>query len=415
MSEYTFTIAPKLAKAQFFTTTALYRCLWGGRGSGKTRTIAEACLLWGMYFHSIGLHGQIVCAREFLNSLEDSSLAELKAVIEEKSELAAFWDVGANYIRSKDRKIYFTFIGLNQNLNSIKSRARILLVWVDEAETVSELAWMKLIPTVRYYDEQWTAEIWVSFNPESPESATYKRFVAEAADDPDFISIKMNYTDNPWFGGKMEKDRLRDLKNNPTDYAWIWEGEFRTISDAQVFAGKFDTEEFEPGRLWDGPYFGLDFGFAQDPTAAVECWVYDRNLYIRREAGRVGLELDDYAAFFKDRMPAMERHAVRADSARPENISYLSRHGIPQIKSVRKWAGSVEDGVAFIKAFNRVIVHPECSEVLREFRLYSYKVDRLSGDIMPKIVDANNHYIDAIRYAIEPLIGGSSEQVFGVL
>ena len=82
---------------------------------------------------------------------------------------------------------------------------------------------------------------------------------------------------------------------------------------------------------------------------------------------------------------------------------------------MKKWAGSVEDGVAFIKSLDRVIIHPDCPETAREFRLYSYKRDRLSGDVMPKIVDANNHYIDALRYALQPMIGGASETVFGVL
>ena len=114
-------------------------------------------------------------------------------------------------------------------------------------------------------------------------------------------------------------------------------------------------------------------------------------------------------------MPEMAQHTVRADSARPESISYLQRHGIPAITGVKKWAGSVEDGVAFIKSLEHVIIHSDCPETAREFRLYSYKQDRLSGDIMPKIVDANNHYIDALRYALQPLIGGHGEAIFGVL
>ena len=74
------------------------------------------------------------------------------------------------------------------------------------------------------------------------------------------------------------------------------------------------------------------------------------------------------------------------------------------MSGVKKWAGSVADGVEHIKSYERVVIHPDCTEVAREFRLYSYKVDRLSGEIRPIIVDANNHYIDAIRYALGPMI-----------
>jgi phage terminase large subunit len=118
----------------------------------------------------------------------------------------------------------------------------------------------------------------------------------------------------------------------------------------------------------------------------------------------VGLEIDDTAAFINGRIAGFDRHVARADSARPETISYMKRHGMPRIEAVKKWQGSVEDGVEFIKSFERVYIHPDCPEIAREFRLYSYKVDRQSGDIKPDIVDANNHYIDAFRYALAPMI-----------
>ena len=97
---------------------------------------------------------------------------------------------------------------------------------------------------------------------------------------------------------------------------------------------------------------------------------------------------------------------VRADSARPESISYLQRHGLPAIEGVAKWSGSVEDGITHLRSYREIIVHPRCKEVLKEMRLYSYKVDRLTGDIKADVVDKNNHYIDAIRYALNPMIQG---------
>jgi len=95
---------------------------------------------------------------------------------------------------------------------------------------------------------------------------------------------------------------------------------------------------------------------------------------------------------------------TRWDSARPESISFLKRNGLSNSVAVNKWAGSVEDGIEFIKSFDRVVIHPACKEIIKEFGLYSYKVDRHTGDILPKIVDAHNHYIDALRYALEPMI-----------
>ena len=395
--------------AQNFASPARFHVLKGGRGSGKTRAAAIWAAIRAKHHAEHGRSGVILAGREHLNSLEESSLEEIKQAIQGLPWLTQDFDIGEKYIRTADRRVSFAFAGLRHNLDSLKSKARILDAWIEEAENVSETAWLKLIPTIREEGSQ----LAITYNPESPDSATHRRFAASP--DPDICVTHINYDANPWFPDVLEAERLRDQRNRPDTYDHVWLGAFLTMTDAQVFANKFEVADFEPQSVWDGPYFGLDFGFAQDPTAAVECYIYNNCLYIRREAGKVGLELDDTPAFITGRMPKISLHTVRADSARPESISYLQRHGIPSIASVKKWPGSIEDGVAFIKSLDRAIIHPDCQETAREFRLYAYKTDRLSGDIMPKIVDANNHYIDALRYALQPMIGGASGTIFGVL
>ena len=107
--------------------------------------------------------GQILCGREFMNSLNDSSLEEIKSAILSVPFLADYYEIGEKYIRSKDGNITYTFAGLRRSLESIKSKARILLAWVDEAEQVSGKAWNLLIPSVREVD----SEVWITYNPES--------------------------------------------------------------------------------------------------------------------------------------------------------------------------------------------------------------------------------------------------------
>ncbi|HDZ6716483.1 TPA: terminase large subunit, partial [Mannheimia haemolytica] len=222
--------------------------------------------------------------------------------------------------------------------------------------------------------------------------------------------IEMSYQDNPWFPDVLEQERLNDKQRlDDATYRWIWEGDYLESSDAQIFRDKYQELEFKPNPDFNGPYYGLDFGFANDPTACVKCWVFDDDLYIEREAGKVRLELDETAAYLANALPDLSNYTVRADSARPESISYLKRHGLPYIQPVPKWKGSVEDGVEHIKSYRKVYIHPSCTEVLKEFRLYSYKTDRLSGDVLPIIIDAHNHYIDAIRYALNPLIQARGE------
>ncbi|HDR1324099.1 TPA: PBSX family phage terminase large subunit [Pasteurella multocida] len=390
-------IPPKLIPV--FSGNYRYRGSYGGRGSAKTRTFAKMTAVIAYKRAMAGDSGVILCGREFMNSLEDSSLEEVKQAIRAESFLNDFFEIGEKYIRTKCGRVSYIFSGLRHNLDSIKSKARILLAWVDEAESVSEMAWSKLIPTVREHN----SEIWLTWNPEKRDSATDKRFRQFPPDSS--VIVEMNYTDNPWFPDVLEQERLNDKKRlDDATYRWIWEGAYLEASEAQIFNGKYEELEFKPNQDFNGPYFGLDFGFAKDPTAAVKCWVFDNNLYIEYEAGKTGLELDHTAGFMKERVPDIEKYILRADSARPESISYLKRNGIPRIEGVKKWSGSVEDGIEHIKSYKKVYIHPRCKETLREFRLYSYKTDRLTGDVLPTVLDEHNHYIDAIRYALNPLM-----------
>ena len=398
-----------------FKGKARYRVAKGGRGSGKTYGMAKMTAVMGMILGKMGLTGAILCAREHLNSLEESSLEEVKSAIRSEPWLLEYYDIGEKYIRSKDGRIRYVFAGLRHNLDSIKSKARILIAWIDEAENVSEAAWRKLIPTVREESALWSSEIWISYNPESEESATHRRFVV--ARPAGMRLVEINWSDNPWFPEVLNLERLNDLRDRPDVYDHIWEGHFLTRLDAQVFANKYTIRRFEVEEGWEGPYYGIDFGFSQDPTTAVEYWIDESQnlLYIRRDCGQVGLELDHTARFIKDHIPGFDRWPSRADSARPESISYLRRHGLPRIEGVKKWAGSVEDGVEFIKSFRQVIIHEDDAPgSAREFRVYRYKVDRLTGDVLPKIVDADNHFIDAGRYALAPMMKSSGYSLRGV-
>ena len=404
-------LPPKLIPV--FTGPARYRGAHGGRGSGKTRTFALMTAVKAMMFAEAGASGVILCGREFMNSLEDSSMEEVKQAIRSVPWLDAYFEMGEKYIRTKNRRVSYVFVGLRHNVDSLKSKARVLLAWVDEAESVSETAWMKLRPTVR----EAGSEVWCTWNPEKDGSPTDKRFRKEAPANAKIV--EMNYTDNPWFPEVLEQERQDDrARLDDQTYAWIWEGAYRENSDAQILAGKYRVDEFEPQPGWDGPYFGIDWGFSQDPTAGVKLWVNDQRLYIEHEACKVGLENDDIAEFMIQRLPGIEKHVVRADSARPETISHVKstgqgkRQALPKIMAAQKWPGSVEDGIAHLRSYREIVIHPRCKETLKEARLYSYKTDRLSGDVLTTIVDANNHVLDAIRYALGPMIRRQGVGIF---
>ena len=370
-----------------------YRGAYGGRGSGKSFSFALMAAVWG-YAEKL----RILCTRELQVSIKESFHAEVKNAISSTPWLAAHYDVGIDYIRGKNGT-EFIFRGLRHNMSAIKSMAQIDLCIVEEAEDVPETSWQDLEPTIRAEG----SEIWAVWNPKKDGSPVDSRF--RKASPPRSAIVQMNYSDNPWFPAVLDEQRKHQQRVlDPATYAHIWEGAYLQHSEAQIFRNKYRVDEFTPAQGWEGPYFGVDFGFAQDPTTGVKCWVHNRKLYIEYDAAKVGLELDETAEYLKARVPGIETHTSRADSARPESISYLKRHGLPRMEGVDKWKGSVEDGIQFMRSFDEIVIHPRCRDAVNEFLLYSYKVDRLTGDILPQIVDANNHVIDAIRYSLAPII-----------
>ncbi|MBP2301564.1 PBSX family phage terminase large subunit [Azospirillum picis] len=225
-----------------FQGEADVRGAYGGRGSAKTRSFAKMSAVRAYMWSMAGREGIILCARQFMNSLDDSSLEEIKAAIQSEPWLNDHFEIGEKYVRTKCGRVAYKFSGLDRNIDSIKSKARILLCWVDEAEPVTEEAWTKLIPTLREED----SELWVTWNPERKTSATHKRF--REAKDPRFKVVEINWRDNPRFPAKLERDRQRDQRERPDQYEHIWEGGFKTVFEGAYFAASL-TAAKQQGRI----------------------------------------------------------------------------------------------------------------------------------------------------------------------
>lgn len=213
-----------------FEGAARFRGAYGGRGSGKTRSFAKMSAVVAARAALSGREGVVLCARQFMNSLSDSSFSEVSAAIREDEWLSEQFEIGESFIRTRCRRVEYVFVGLARNLNSVKSKARILLCWVDEAEDVSEPAWVVLIPTVREDD----SEIWVTWNPRLKSSPTNKRF--RDAKDDDMKIVELNWRDNPWFPAVLETERQRDKRDRPDQYDHIWEGAYATAANGAYYA-----------------------------------------------------------------------------------------------------------------------------------------------------------------------------------
>lgn len=387
-----------------------WKVLYGGRGGARSWTVARALLI-----KTAAQPLRILCTRELQTSIRDS----VHQLLRDQIELLGLrgFTVVHNEIRHDNGSV-FLFEGLRYNARQVKSLEGVDICWVEEAERISKESWDILIPTIRKAG----SEIWVTFNPDQEEDATYQMLIVNPPKDA-YIR-KVSWQDNPWFHETAlvaEKDRAFAI--DPDSANHVWGGDLRLVTDAQILKGKWVIEEFEPflGHTspdecedlqekrdcthgWGGPYQGLDFGFAQDPAAATRSWVDGRRLYVEYDWYKLSMDIDFLAASVRLAIPGFEHYVTRADSARPDSISFLRRHGLPRIVGAKKGPGSVEDGVAHLRSYDKIIVHPRCKHFADECKRYSYKVDERSGDVLPIILDKHNHCMDAERYSLEPLI-----------
>ena len=366
---------------------ARYKAAYGGRGSGKSRFFAS---LWAE--ENIAERLDCVCLREVQKSVEFSVKREIESAIEEMN--------AGGYFEVQDKRILTNRGGItifdgmqNFNADNIKSLARFRRAWVEEAHSLSQRSLDILRPTIREDDSQ----LWFSWNPDQPTDAVDAFFRGERPP-KDAIVVKANFADNPWFPRVLSEEMEHDKRSaNPAKYAWVWLGKYREAGDALVFRN-WRVEEFDTD---DGAIFryGADWGFAIDPSVLVRCYLDGRRLYVDYEAYEVGCEIDRLPDLFFS-VPQAEKWPVTADSARPETISYMKRHGFPRMVSAIKGAKSLEEGVAWLQSLE-IIVHPRCRHTIDELSTYAYKTDKDTGKPIPVLDDKNNHVIDALRYACE--------------
>ena len=365
---------------------ARYKGAHGGRGSGKSHFFAE---LW--LDENIRQKLDFVCIREVLKSLEFS----VKKLLESKIEK---YNAG-DYFEVQDRRIISRMGGVtifegmqNHTADSIKSLEGFDRAWFEEAQNASDKSLTLLRPTIRKPG----SELWFSWNPNKPTDPIDSLLRGDRPP-PDSIIVQANYSDNPWLSdelkAEMEYDRGRDYEK----YSHVWLGQYWNNSESRVFKN-FVVEEFErpEGTIYR---LGADWGFSIDPSVLVRASIEGNRLYVDYEAYMIGCEIVNLPDLF-DRVPESRKWFIRADSARPETISYMQKNGYPKIQPAQKGKGSIEEGIAFLQSFD-IVVHPRCVHLIDELNSYSYKRDPLTDEILPIIEDKNNHVIDALRYACE--------------
>lgn len=365
---------------------ARYKGAHGGRGSGKSHFFGE---LW--LEENVAGRVDFVCLRETLKSLEFS----VKKLLESKVShfnAGAYFDIQDRRILSKHGGVTI-FEGMqNHTADSIKSLEGFDRAWFEEAQAASDKSLTLLRPTIRKPGSQ----MWFSWNPDQPTDPIDVLLRGESPP-PGAIVVEANYEDNPWFPDELRAEMEYDRGRDPDKYAHVWQGKYRQNSEARVFRN-WRIEEFDTDPAWIIRQ-GADWGFSVDPSVLVQTAIVGRTLYVPNEAYMVGCEVDFLPDLFRT-VPEAERWATTADSSRPETISYMQRHGFPKMLAAVKGPRSIEEGIEFLRSFD-IVVQPRCKHTIDELRNYSYETDPLTGLVLAKLADKDNHVIDALRYACE--------------
>jgi len=365
---------------------ARYKGAFGGRGSGKSHFFGELLIE-----ESVQTKIDAVCVREVQKSLRQS----VKKLLEIKIESLGVGD-RFNILDDRIESIHggiIIFEGMSTATGeSVKSLEGFDRCWIEEAQSLSQRSLDLLRPTIRKAG----SEIWASWNP-NKETDPIDSLLRGENPPPGAIVVNVNYKDNPWLPEELKNELEYDKRRDPDKYAHIWLGEYQRNSEARVFKN-WKVEEFErpTGTIFR---FGADWGFSIDPSVLIRCSIEGNAIYVDYEAYQVGCEIVNLPTLFTS-IPDAERWPIIADSARPETISHLKRHGFPRIQAAIKGARSLEEGVEFIKSFD-LIIHPRCKHLIDELTLYCYKTDPLTNAVIPILADKHNHCIDALRYACE--------------
>lgn len=371
-------------KAKF--SKARYRVLYGGAGSGKSHFVAQETILNMLSderFHYLAV-------RKTARSLRNSIFRLLSDLISDydltsyfsinKTEMAITCINGATLITS----------GLD-DVEKLKSIANINRIWVEEASETTEKDFNQLDLRLRGLSEL-GYQLTLTFNPIS-ELHWLKRSFFDLGR-PDSFVMKTTYKDNEFLDDGYIKT-LMELEKQDYQYYRIYAlGEWGSLGN-QIFTN-WEKQDFDHSSF-DNYFNGLDWGFADDPTAFIRVH-YDKKrktIYVVDEFCKRSEFIDEIAGKLHD---LIGRETITCDSSEPRSIADIKRHGIRAI-AAKKGPGSVEHGVKWLQS-HKIIVHPRCLETIKELTAYKWREDK-DGNVIPKPVDINNHLIDALRYALE--------------
>lgn len=393
----------------FWRFRGRYRVVKGSRASKKSKTTALNLITRMMQYPQ----ANTLVVRKVFRTLKDSCFTELKWAIH-RLGVDAWWGIRESPLEMTylptGQKIYFRGLDDPLKVTSITvENGYLCWCWIEEAyEIMDERAFDMLDESIRGGIPKETGlfkQITLTFNPWNEKHWLKARFF-DAPPDPDILALTTNYLCNEWLDQADLKVFETMRENNPRRYQVAGLGGWGIV-EGLVFEN-WKEEAFETAAIAKKPdvvsAFGLDFGYTNDPTALFcglvsreekTIWVFDE-LYEKALTNRA----------ICDRVTAMgyAKERIRADCAEPKSIDELRELGLYRITPARKGRDSINNGIQYIQDYH-IVIHPRCVNFLTEISNYTWAEDKFGGKLN-RPIDAFNHLMDAMRYALEDVLVG---------
>ena len=369
---------------------------YGGASSGKSHGVIQKVVFKSL--QAWKYPRKVLFLRKVGSSVYDSIFEDVKQCLEAWGLLGACKVNNSAYRIELPNGAQFIFKGLD-NPEKIKSIKGISDVVMEEASEFTLDDYTQL--TLRLRDKKHpNKQIYLMFNPVSKVNWVYNAFFVKKPKNT--VIYQTTYKDNR-FLDEVTKENIEELANRNEAYYKIYAlGEFATL-DKLVFP-KYKKQLLNKEELKQFPsYFGLDYGFINDPSAFMHIKIDDENrrLYIVEEYVRKGLTNDKIAEAIKTL--GYSKEIIRADSAEKKSNQELRNLDIPRVIDVIKGPGSVMQGIQYILQYE-IIVDERCVKTIEELENYTWKKDKATNEYINEPVDSYNHCLDAIRYAVQDRI-----------
>ncbi|MEX6053029.1 PBSX family phage terminase large subunit [Mammaliicoccus sciuri] len=373
---------------------------YGGGSSGKSHGVVQKVVIKALsqeWKHP----RKILWVRKVAATIRDSLFEDVKGCLQSFGVWdMCEWNKTDNKVTLPNGAI-FMFKGMD-NPEKIKSVKGVSDVVMEEASEFTLNDYTQLTLRLRERTHL-NKQIYLMFNPVSKLNWVYKQFFAHNDPMPNVMIRQSSYKDNK-FLDEMTKQNLEELaKRNPAYYKIYALGEFATL-DKLVFP-KYTKRLLnkDSDELKGLPsYFGLDFGYINDPSAFIHVKVDEANkrLYIVEEYVKQGMLNDEIAKVIQ--MLGYQKEIITADSAEQKSIAEIKRKGVQRMQPASKGKDSIMNGIQFISQYD-IIIDERCTHTLEEFDNYTWKKDKSTDEYINEPVDTYNHCIDALRYAVEKL------------